>query len=235
MVTLNTWNDAARRRLVAHARKFGRQEDLAAAAGLPKPTLQKLLSGSAEPKISTLLAVTNALGVRLDAIMNGESVDLMVTSEGGATAGFEMIAVEAKPFGGQAETAGDAGGEVPDQVPFPEEWLRRHFGKVKGLKLITVVGNSMQPDLIDGDWVMIDPARQKGDGVYVITHNGVQQIKRLFFDVSGVTVRSISRQKDADGTERYREERFEHPADGVSYPFQIEGVVVWTGRKSWPY
>lgn len=51
---------------------FGGQVALAAATGIPKPTLQKLLAGDAEPSFSRVVAVSRALGLSLDAIAAGQ-------------------------------------------------------------------------------------------------------------------------------------------------------------------
>ncbi|WP_082751044.1 S24 family peptidase [Blastomonas sp. CCH1-A6] len=222
MVNLSAWDDAARRRLVAHARKFGRQEDLAAAAGLPKPTLQKLLSGSAEPKISTLLAVTNALGISLDTILNGANElttmqDYEVFVAAPVAIPMHDVAFSAGP-GAEALLAGDGDASAV----FPEAWLREQFGKVDDLRLVRASGDSMEPTITDGQWVMIDVARKTGDGIYAVRVANDLFIKRLQFQTTRVFAIS-----DNPAYELFII-NLEDKADRDA--FQVIGRVVWTGK-----
>lgn len=212
-------------RLREAAAAFGSQRKLAEAAGLKQSTLSQILAKGGDITLSRAAAIAQALG---------ESIDYLVSGKRNVSNGITLLAVEHQAF-----SAGH--GALPDEsevgakeyVPFPEEWLRRHFGKVNGLKLITVVGDSMQPDLVDGDWVMIDPSRTKGDGIYAIRHHDVLQVKRLIFEVGGVTIRSTNQERDKDGNLRYREERVEYRDGSNDLPFDVVGQVVWTGRKIW--
>lgn len=218
-------SETARERLKAAVQEAGGPAKVARATGLQGGTLNKILNGKGDVGTARVAAIAKACAV---------SVDYILTGDEALSNGITLLAVEPQAF-----SAGH--GALPDEselgakeyVPFPEEWLRRHFGKVNGLKLITVVGDSMQPDLVDGDWVMIDPSRTKGDGIYAIRHHDVLQVKRLIFEVGGVTIRSTNQERDKDGNLRYREERVEYREGGNDLPFDVVGQVIWTGRKIW--
>jgi transcriptional regulator with XRE-family HTH domain len=218
-------SEAARERLKVAVQESGGPAKVARATGLQGGTLNKILNGKGDVGTARIAAIANACSVSVDYILTGD-----VTFSNGIT----LLPVEHQAFSaGDGALPDETGEGVKEHVPFPEEWLRRHFGKVKDLKLITVVGDSMQPDLVDGDWVMIDPARKKGDGIYAIRHHDVLQVKRLIFEVGGVTIRSTNQEKDKDGNLRYREERVVYREGSNDLPFDVVGQVIWTGRKIW--
>lgn len=223
---------AALERLRQAAAAFGPQRKLAEAAGLKQSTLSQILAKGGDITLSRAAAIAQALG---------ESLDYLVSGTRPVSNGITMLAVDHQALSaGPGALPEESESEPKEYVPFPEDWLRRHFGKVNGLRLITVVGDSMQPELTDGDWVMIDPSRKKGDGIYAIRHHGVLQVKHLIYEVGGVVIRSANRVRDSDGNFRYREERVDYlkpdandPANESRLPFEVIGEVVWTGRKSW--
>jgi phage repressor protein C with HTH and peptisase S24 domain len=60
------------------------------------------------------------------------------------------------------------------------DWLRKSFGAVNSLRVVLVTGASQEPDLCDGDWVLIDEARNTvEDGLAVIRLDDGLLIKRL--------------------------------------------------------
>lgn len=63
---------------------------------------------------------------------------------------------------------------------FAEQWLRRSFGSVNGLRMIQVSGDSQLPDLSDGDWVGIDTTKTKFEnGLAVVRLDDCLMIKLL--------------------------------------------------------
>lgn len=195
--------------LRAKAAAFGTQQELADAAGLPKPTLQKLLAGDADPSFSRVAAVAKVLKLSLDQVANadldqvdiaGESFAKAVERAGGpsiseamtnAIAGWErplqqmlqrstpgqiaevfkrelsrssnelMMPIPALPV---AASAGDGSIVAHEQLqdgPFhcAEDWLRKEFGSIRDLRLVQIKGASQEPDLHEGDWVLIDESK----------------------------------------------------------------------------
>lgn len=82
-------------------------------------------------------------------------------------------------------SAGDGsllwGSELGDgPFRFMEDWLRREFGSIASLRLIQIRGDSQLPDLSDGDWAIIDTAKDKMEnGLSVIRLDDCLMIKRL--------------------------------------------------------
>ena len=69
---------------------------------------------------------------------------------------------------------------------------------------IQIVGDSMEPELLDGDYIIItsiEPGRISEDGVYAIRIDGMVKVKALQFKLDG-TVKIISYNKNYE-TEVY--------------------------------
>ncbi|WP_446653433.1 S24 family peptidase [Blastomonas sp.] len=105
---------------------------------------------------------------------------------------------------------------------FPEYWLREQFGKVDGLRLVKASGDSMEPTITDGQWVMIDVGRQVGDGIFAVRVGDDLFIKRLQFQTSRVLAIS-----DNPSYELFVI-NLKDKADREA--FQVIGRVVWTGK-----
>ncbi|MDO1510904.1 MULTISPECIES: LexA family transcriptional regulator [unclassified Neisseria] len=70
-------------------------------------------------------------------------------------------------------------------VPFDATWLKREGLKPQNLVCLPIKGNSMIPSLIDGDIILIDRARQHGDGVFVLRIGNELRIKRIQWLANG--------------------------------------------------
>lgn len=88
----------------------------------------------------------------------------------------------------------------------------------KFLRLIEVVGDSMEPTLKDGDLVLIDTSKtgHGQDGVYVIALGGELLVKRIQFEPNG-DIRIISDNK------RYSEKLY---MQDYQIPMQIVGIMI---------
>src|SRR5690606_31880788 len=74
--------------------------------------------------------------------------------------------------------------EVVQEMDVAEWQVRSQIGFVPEkdrVKLVTVRGDSMYPDIKNGDVVMVDTGRNffEGDGIYLINLNGYTLVKRL--------------------------------------------------------
>ncbi len=78
--------------------------------------------------------------------------------------------------------------QVVDHLAFRAEWVRNALGvSPKDLAVVSVIGESMEPYLADGDLILIDTKvnRFVGDAVYVLANDGVLQVKRLQLAADG--------------------------------------------------
>ena len=80
----------------------------------------------------------------------------------------------------------------PGPFHFASDWLRNSFGSIAALKLVQVKGDSQEPDLHGGDWVMIDDSRTAiQNGLAVVRLDDCLMIKWL--QREGHLLRLISR------------------------------------------
>lgn len=87
--------------------------------------------------------------------------------------------------------------EVVQEVDIAEWQVRSQLGFVPEkdrVKLVTVRGDSMYPDIKNGDVVLVDVRREffDGDGVYLINLNGYTLVKRLQMLTDGLHVISTN-------------------------------------------
>lgn len=116
---------------------------------------------------------------------------------------------------------------VVDVLAFKESWIRQELhASPDDLRLIHVVGDSMEPDLRAGDIILIDHTDQAGsrEGVYVIRMDGALLVKQLQRLPGGV-VRVISRNQVY--------EPFSVQSSSINAPGGVDiiGRVVWACRR----
>ena len=117
--------------------------------------------------------------------------------------------------------------QVVDVLAFKEDWIRQELHKrPDDLRLIFVVGDSMEPDLRAGDIVLIDHTDSNAgrEGIYVIRMDGALLVKQLQRLPGGV-LKVISRNQSY--------EPFTVPVSKLAEPdgFAIIGRVVWACRR----
>ncbi|SNY91416.1 Phage repressor protein C, contains Cro/C1-type HTH and peptisase s24 domains [Cohaesibacter sp. ES.047] len=115
--------------------------------------------------------------------------------------------------------------EVLDHIPFTPEFLRRRLGRstAEGLLIMSANGESMEPQISDGDLVMVDQRKQTlSDGIFAFVLNGEARIKWLRKTISGdIEVISLN-QSPLFPKETIRKDELEG--------FQLIGKVVWCGH-----
>lgn len=116
----------------------------------------------------------------------------------------------------------DADERYAGAIAFDAATLRAFGLKAENLSIIRVVGDSMTPTLSDGDDIVVDRSDTGAalrDGIYVIRHDGVLNVKRIA---------------------RAPDRRISVTSDNSSYPawpplardeVDIVGRVVWMGRR----
>lgn len=129
-------------------------------------------------------AVHRALQPILDEYRRDRSIGLNVAEERHSFAHLpvELVGIPALNVKACAGDGSFAFGEElgPGPFQFATDWLRRQFGQAKSLRMIQITGDSQEPDLKDGDWVMIDEAKNKVEnGLHVIRLDDCLMIKRL--------------------------------------------------------
>ena len=173
---MESWNDRLR---LAMSQKNVSAADLTRATGISAAGIKKWVDGvTAEPKYKDIANACNALGVSPLWLMDGRadhapvdatqsvSIDLidLVGSCGYGTINFEQVPQIKK-------------------LLVSKEWFNHHFPYFKpgNVKVITALGDSMTPDINDGDAVFIDVSDKSyiRDGVYAVLIDSELYIKRV--------------------------------------------------------
>lgn len=212
-----------------------RQADFAAKVGVPKNTVGRWERGEQIPghddlcRILEVFTDINPLWFLLDdgpmrRELRYHEAPLGLRAEEGAL-DDEYINIP------RYEVAASAGGgavvhseQVVDYLSFRAEWVRNTLGvSVRDLALISVIGDSMEPTLSEGDVVLLDMTTKSVlDGsIYALQLNGGLLVKRIQRKLDGsVVVKSDNPRYD-------QEEVSEDKADRL----KIIGRVVWVGRR----
>lgn len=107
-------------------------------------------------------------------------------------------------------------------VPFKAEWLRDMFrGAVSHLKVVRGSGDSMEPTVRDGDFVLIDTARRRldeQDVLWAVSYGEIGMIRRL-------------RQMPGGAVQLMPDNQYVRPAEAFDGELHIQGRVIWIGRR----
>ncbi|MDT7934405.1 MAG: S24 family peptidase [Sphingomonadaceae bacterium] len=211
------WNFSAdaKDRLRRAVERWGNQARAAAASGLNKQTVQRLLDPKVESDVSLtrVAALARTVGVSLDWVIHGRQEPASGPGEE-----FGLVALY------DIELAAGHGRQPMTEEPtgffaFRQDYLNR-FADRSALAVLTVRGDSMTPELQDGDNVLIDRAQSRvGDGIYAVRLSDQLLIKRVQQMVGGICLRSDNRAYEplylANGDPEWA----------------ILGRAVWVGRK----
>lgn len=211
-------------RLQDVVRHWPSADRLARATGVSPSAFRKWLRGDAEPSRERLVALAQAAGVSVGWLAAGE----------GAPPRF---------FGARAEVTGPdprdyvllpkrpesaaAGAESPPPVgeaefiAFRRDWIRSELGiEPDHLAMETAVGESMTPNIQDGDLLLVDTTedRIRSFGVYVVEIAGERLVKRVQPKLDG----SLTLISDNAVYEP------EHVTPAQAGAVQVVGRVLWT-------
>jgi len=133
-----------------------------------------------------------------------------------------LVPVPMLPIAASAGPGAVPGGEgAATLIGFDRALLRSIApGSAQSVSLIQVEGDSMAPTLGHGDVIMVDAADGAGrlrDGIYVLRHGDVLNVKRITLAPDGFTVSS---------------DNPDHPPwTGSADALHVVGRVVWVGRR----
>ena len=93
----------------------------------------------------------------------------------------DWIEVPRLPLGASAGQGALGDAEIPfDSFRFSARWLREHGLEAAQLSAIAVEGDSMEPELRDGDEILVDRTpRSLRDGIHVVRLGDALLVKRL--------------------------------------------------------
>jgi len=203
---------------------------LARATGVSPSAFRKWLKGEAEPSRDRLVALAGTAGVSVAWLAQGEgpepdmvSLDARVRSPGVSapdSGQFHLLpkVAEAAAAGSGQHTPNDA----TEFIGFRYDWIRATFNREpEDIILETAVGDSMEPQIGNGDLLLVDTTDQtiRSFGIYVIEVQAERLVKRVQrkFDGSLILI--------SDNV-RYQPETI---AADVAPTVRVVGRVVWRG------
>lgn len=219
---MNLVDDSVAKRLKQAQKAWGRQEDLAAASGIPYGTLQKIMQGKTDPGLSDLRALSETMGVGIDWLISGIGPE---SGDAGSVSDDDEDFVRVSLFDIQASAGPGAiapAVEQPTAIKFRADWLTKRGANLHDLQAIRVRGDSMEPTLKNGDLIVVDTIRTTpSDGIYVIANGDEIQVKRLQ-RLSPTRLVVASDNPLAGNSEIDLRDESQHP--------RIIGRVIWLGR-----
>ena len=191
-------------------------------ANLSEGTLRSVKKGSS-PTLETLLAICRAGNVSVGWLATGEGP--MRPGEESPDQPTEFVGI---PRYNATLSAGNGHWnpdhtDILDHIPFTPEFLRRRLGRSNPDDLIILAanGDSMEPQISDGDLVMIDQRKKDLiEGIFAITLNGMARVKRLRPMLNGDL--EILSDNPLYDKEVLKKENVQE--------FQVIGKVVWCGH-----
>ncbi len=158
---------AVRERLAALIDRLGGPEQAAKIAGVSKNQIFRWKAGTSKPPLMGIARLAEAAGRTLDWLLSGEEADVYVP----------LFDVEAAAGAG----AWNEDEKVETMVPFSARFLREIGANLRHLHLIRAKGGSMEPLILDGDWLLVDISQTdpRVSGVYVIRRGGHLLVKHV--------------------------------------------------------
>lgn len=190
------WSAAAGQRLrLAIAAAGLTQTDLRDENGEPikRPTLSGWLSGAQAPPMVRLEAVCRQLRINIQSVLS-EPEEQSTLQDRRRHWGSEMLdriaqlqlrstSIEVPIY--DIEVAAGGGRSVHDETPIghwplPVSWVAQHVVGEPDLFVVTVNGDSQEPELSTGDQLIVDQNQQQlRPGMHVVRHDGYLQVKRI--------------------------------------------------------
>lgn len=212
-------------RLKARATAFGTLQEVADAADMPKPTVQKILSGVTDPAFGRVVRLAQVLGMTAADLYDDDLIPGGAVAEDKSTyraegAELDWLQVKVLDLSISAGNGSYVESEaVVGTFPFPRQWLPRNAGREADLRIAKVAGDSQYPELRDGDLMLFNLAQRSiREGMYVVRLDDALMVKRLQLDGGGMVRLSSANQIYQD---------IVVSLDQV----ELIGRVIWSGRE----
>ncbi len=138
---------------VTEATGIASQADLAAALGINRAAVSIAKRKNTVPE-KWILQLAAQFALRPDWLREGSGNRAVFARKDFYS--VPRLSVRLSAGGGSFEHIG----AIREHFGFPEEWLRRK-GRPESMMLMDVVGDSMEPELHDGDMVLVDESQQE--------------------------------------------------------------------------
>lgn len=175
-----------------------------------------------------IIAAAASKGISLDAIFNDEKSQNVVSEN---SSPYKVTNYDDLVLVPRYEVQASAGNgslvhseQIVDYLAFKADWVRNTLGVAqKDLALISVKGDSMEPELANEDLILVDMRRNRieDNAIYVLQFDGTLLVKRI--------------QRRLDGSLHVMSDNPRYEAEVVSADraadLHVLGRVVWSGRR----
>lgn len=166
-----------------------KQVDLVNSTGIGKSSISTYLSGDYEPKQRNIYKLAKALQVN-EAWLMGKDVPMDMfspiptVSPQCNSVSIPLIGEVAAGYGAYAEN------NIIDRIDIPKSWIKGNVDHV----FLRVSGDSMEPEIHDGDLALIrtQTSVDSGDYAVVVIDGESGVIKRVMYDSNWVELQSIN-------------------------------------------
>ena len=211
-------------RLQDIVRHWPSADRLARATGVSPSAFRKWLRGDAEPSRERLVALAQAAGVSVGWLAGGEGPAPRFAGRESNAGGpdprqYVLLPKRRESAAAGAESPAPVGGT--EFIAFRHDWIRSEFGvEPECVAMETAVGESMLPNIQDGDLLLVDTTENhfRSFGVYVLEIAGERLVKRVQPKLDG----SLTLISDNSTYEA------EHVAPARAGQIQVIGRVLWT-------
>lgn len=164
---------------------------LAEAAGVSESTVSDYIRRGVPDAVVKLAKIAQALDVPLDTLVTGAPPPGDGAGKSDRPATVEVPEYDIEVAAGAGRFAFER--EQPiGHWPFPPAWLAQ-FGDPRDLKLVSVVGDSQEPEFGDGDRVLVDTSSTRPrDGMHVVRRDDTLLVKRLQVQGSTILLKSAN-------------------------------------------
>lgn len=208
------------------------QDALCAMTGISKGSLGFYERDANLPRIDTIIKICSATGVSLDWLATGKGSmrpteppqTVAIPKEAFPPADDELIRipmVEAvlSAGTGSLETSGHMGREYA----FRRDFIQ-HKGNPASMVLMRVSGDSMQPEVMDNDVVLLDQSKKRPHPgpIYAVGIEDAIYLKRIDMLPGQIVLKSVNPAYDPIHIDM---------DDQTSEQFRVIGQVLWVGRE----
>ena len=194
--------------------------------GVSESLLRKYLAGESLPGTDKLVAIAHASNTSLEWLATGfdpvkHDADTPSSLQEHTLNGFVVPSWYDYQVGSDGVVRTDQTGNQ-GSIAFRRSWLENDLGvNPEDLAILTVRGDSMEPNIWDGDIVLIDTSSDQitDDAVYVLKRDRYLAIKRL--------------QRTFDGGIRIKSDHAAYDDETIAMSdakrVDVIGRVIWTG------
>ena len=205
------------------------QKEFAKILGFSSSYLSEVESGKTKPSLELLVIISQITNSSLHWLLTGEGPMLIEPSEGmvkehlasyGELGEFALVPLVVLESERETEREGIEG-RVKEKYVFRRTWLQSK-GNLENFVLFAVKGDSMDPTITNGDFVLIDRSQKKVvvGNIYALRIENAVMVKRL----QPMGDRRIKVMSDNKLYESYE-------LDLGAGDSEIIGQVIWIGRE----